>query len=52
MHGAVRIVAAFLRYDKQGVGTSTGDFSKASFNDLVSDAEIAFRYLKVRPGID
>jgi hypothetical protein len=43
---------AVLRYDKRGVGASTGDLSKASFDDLVSDAAIAFRYLKVHPGID
>lgn len=43
---------AVLRYDKRGVGASTGDVSKASFDDLVSDAATAFRYLKVRPDVD
>ena len=43
---------AVLRYDKRGVGGSSGDLSTASFNDLVSDAAAAFRYLKVRPDID
>ena len=43
---------AVLRYDKRGVGASTGDFDKATFDDLVSDAAAAFRYLKSRPGCD
>jgi len=43
---------AVLRYDKRGVGASTGDFGTASFDDLVSDASAAFRYLRARPEID
>ena len=43
---------AVLRYDKRGVGASTGDFDKATFDDLVSDAAAAFRYLKSRPEVD
>jgi uncharacterized protein len=43
---------AVLRYDKRGVGASTGDFDKATFDDLVSDAGAAFRYLKSRPEVD
>jgi uncharacterized protein len=43
---------AVLRYDKRGVGASTGDFDTASFDDLVSDAASAFRYLKLRPDVD
>jgi pimeloyl-ACP methyl ester carboxylesterase len=43
---------AVLRYDKRGVGASTGDLEKASFDDLVSDAAAAFRYLKARPEVD
>jgi pimeloyl-ACP methyl ester carboxylesterase len=43
---------AVLRYDKRGVGASTGDLNKASFDDLVSDAAAAFRYLKARPEVD
>lgn len=43
---------AVLRYDKRGVGGSTGDLNKASFDDLVSDASAAFRYLKTRPEVD
>jgi dienelactone hydrolase len=43
---------AVLRYDKRGVGKSTGNFETASFDDLVSDAGAAFRYLKARPEAD
>lgn len=43
---------AVLRYDKRGVGASSGDLSKATFDDLVSDAVTAFRYLKFQPGVD
>ena len=43
---------AVLRYDKRGVGASTGDFDTASFDDLVSDAATAFRYLKLRREVD
>ncbi|TXK73686.1 S9 family peptidase [Mesonia sp. HuA40] len=37
---------AVLRYDDRGVGESTGDFSQASLNDLVSDAASALSFLK------
>jgi pimeloyl-ACP methyl ester carboxylesterase len=43
---------AVLRYDKRGVGESSGDLSTASFDDLVSDAAAAFRYLHARPNVD
>jgi uncharacterized protein len=43
---------AVFRYDKRGVGTSTGDLEKATFDDLVSDAAAAFHYLKGRPEVD
>jgi hypothetical protein len=43
---------AVLRYDKRGVGASTGDLDKASFDDLVSDAATAFRYLKTRAEVN
>jgi pimeloyl-ACP methyl ester carboxylesterase len=42
---------AVLRYDKRGVGQSTGDFATASFTDYVVDAEAALRFLKSRPEI-
>jgi uncharacterized protein len=43
---------AVLRYDKRGIGASTGDFDKATFDDLVSDAAAAFGYLKSRSEVD
>ena len=43
---------AVLRYDKRGVGSSSGNFATASFEDLISDAAVAFRYLKGRPEVD
>jgi pimeloyl-ACP methyl ester carboxylesterase len=43
---------AVLRYDKRGVGKSTGDFGSARFDDLVADAVTAFRYLETRPEVD
>jgi pimeloyl-ACP methyl ester carboxylesterase len=43
---------AVLRYDKRGVGQSAGDLGTASFDDLVSDAAVAFDFLKAHPGID
>jgi uncharacterized protein len=43
---------AVLRYDKRGVGKSSGDLSTASFDDLVSDAATAFHYLQARPNVD
>jgi dienelactone hydrolase len=43
---------AVLRYDKRGVGGSSGDLSTATFDDLVSDAVAAFRYLEARPNVD
>jgi hypothetical protein len=42
---------AVLRYDKRGVGQSTGDFATASFTDYVADAEAALGFLKSRPEI-
>ncbi|MFP5391890.1 MAG: alpha/beta hydrolase family protein [Gammaproteobacteria bacterium] len=42
---------AVLRYDKRGVGQSTGDFATASFTDYVADAEAALAFLKLRPEI-
>jgi hypothetical protein len=34
-----------LGYDKRGVGVSTGDWNKASFDDLAGDVVAAFEYL-------
>ncbi|CAL4869766.1 Esterase EstD (plasmid) [Asticcacaulis sp. MM231] len=43
---------AVLRYDKRGVGRSTGDFASASLSDLASDAQAAIRYLATRKDVD
>jgi hypothetical protein len=41
-----------LRYDKRGVGKSEGKIYKASFQDLVTDAFEALKFLRDRPEID
>ena len=43
---------AVLRYDKRGIGKSTGSTEKATTLDLASDAESAVSYLKSRKEID
>jgi pimeloyl-ACP methyl ester carboxylesterase len=43
---------AVLRFDKRGVGKSTGDWNKATFDGLVADADAAFQYLKGRPEVN
>lgn len=43
---------ASLIYDKRGSGKSTGDLSKATFDDLVSDAVAAAHYLATRKDIN
>ena len=47
----IRHGMAVLGYDKRGVGASTGDWNKASFDDLAGDVLAAFDYLKTRPDI-
>jgi pimeloyl-ACP methyl ester carboxylesterase len=47
----VRRGIAVLGYDKRGVGGSTGDWNKASFDDLAGDVVTAFEYLKTRADI-
>jgi pimeloyl-ACP methyl ester carboxylesterase len=42
---------AVLRYDKRGIGMSTGSADKATTKDLTSDAESAIAYLKSRKDI-
>ena len=42
---------AVLRYDKRGVGESSGDFATASLSDFAADAESALVFLKSRPEI-
>ena len=43
---------AVLRYDKRGVGGSTGDFDAATTADFASDAEAAVAWLRAQPGVD
>ena len=43
---------AVLRVDRRGIGTSTGDFAKATTQDFASDAEAGVRYLMTRPDVD
>ncbi|MBS1839763.1 MAG: alpha/beta hydrolase [Acidobacteria bacterium] len=42
---------AVLRYDKRGIGKSTGDFSLATTEDFAADAEAAVAYLRSRKEI-
>jgi len=51
-HFLVRDGMALLGYDKRGVGKSTGDWRRASFDDLAGDVVAAFEYLKTRNDID
>lgn len=43
---------AVLRYDERGVGSSEGDFKKATSKDFSQDAEAGFDYLKGLSFID
>ncbi|HEY3853426.1 MAG TPA: alpha/beta fold hydrolase [Verrucomicrobiae bacterium] len=43
---------AVLRYDKRGVGGSTGDYDSATTVDFTSDAEAAVKWLQTQPQID
>ena len=43
---------AVLRYDKRGVGKSTGDYADATTMDFAGDATAAVAYLRTRPEID
>ena len=43
---------AVLRYDKRGVGKSSGDYGAATTMDFASDARAAIAYLRSRPDID
>ena len=47
----IRHGMAVLGYDKRGVGGSSGDWNKASLDDLAGDVVAAFEYLKTRPDI-
>ena len=43
---------AVLRYDKRGIGKSTGNFDQATTEDFASDAAAALAYLKSQKEID
>jgi hypothetical protein len=43
---------AVLRYDKRGIGKSTGSADRATTLDLAADAQAAIAYLKTRKEID
>jgi pimeloyl-ACP methyl ester carboxylesterase len=43
---------AVLRYDKRGIGKSTGSSDKATTLDLAADAQAAIAYLRTRKEID
>jgi pimeloyl-ACP methyl ester carboxylesterase len=43
---------AVLRYDKRGIGQSTGSFAAATTFDFADDAEKALAYLKARPEVN
>ncbi len=43
---------AVLRYDKRGVGASTGDYAKATTQDFANDADAAAAWLRGRKEID
>ena len=43
---------AVLRYDDRGVGRSTGDYDKGTFDDFKKDALAGIGYLKTRQEID
>ena len=47
----IRRGMAVLGYDKRGVGSSSGDWNKASLDDLAGDVVAAFEYLKTRSDI-
>ncbi|ERN51369.1 alpha/beta hydrolase [Alkalihalophilus marmarensis] len=41
-----------LRYDKRGVGASTGTYLEAGLWDLIDDAKAVLRFLKEQPEVD
>jgi pimeloyl-ACP methyl ester carboxylesterase len=43
---------AVLRFDKRGIGKSTGDYATATAEDFAGDADSALAYLKTRKEID
>ncbi|MCW3100635.1 MAG: hypothetical protein JWL77_6253 [Chthonomonadaceae bacterium] len=43
---------AVLRYDKRGIGKSTGSYAQATSADFAADAEAGVAYLKARKEVD
>jgi hypothetical protein len=43
---------AVLRFDKRGIGKSTGDFASATMEDFTGDTQAALAYLNTRKEID
>jgi pimeloyl-ACP methyl ester carboxylesterase len=43
---------AVLRYDKRGIGASTGDYANATTTDFTVDAKAAVDWLKTRPEVE
>lgn len=43
---------AVLRYDKRGIGKSTGKYIEATYTDFADDAQAGVEYLKTRKEID
>lgn len=43
---------AVLRYDKRGIGASSGDYRSATTHDFADDAQAAAAWLRTRPEID
>lgn len=43
---------AVLRYDKRGVGESTGDYNNATSRDFADDVKAGIAYLKTHPSIN
>jgi pimeloyl-ACP methyl ester carboxylesterase len=43
---------AVLRYDKRGIGKSTGEYDAATTADFAADAQAALEFLKTRKDID
>ena len=46
-----RAGVAVLRYDKRGIGASTGSYATATGADFTADAEAAVAWLRAQPGI-
>ena len=51
-HGLATAGVASLRCDDRGVGTSTGDYFQASYDDLAAEALARHRELAARPEVD